>query len=103
MFAAVERRGRRLRPAFGRIDILVNNAAAIDFDPRVVLNARAEFANDAAADAHAAGRDDLLGPPPRGDARGSEILLEPQPERYTFFRSNVVMNSSFVFVRASPA
>ena len=35
------------------------------------------------------------------DAGGREVFLEPQAERYTFFRSNVVMNSSFVFVRAS--
>jgi hypothetical protein len=77
--------------------------APVDFNPRLAVDARAEFANDASADAHAPRSDDLFGSPARRDAGGREVFLEPQAERYTFFRSNVVMNSSFVFVRASAA
>jgi hypothetical protein len=75
--------------------------AAVDFDARVVIDGRAELAHDLSADPHATGRDVLFSAAPRGDAGGGQIPLQPQLERYTFFRSNVVMNSSFVFVRAS--
>ena len=52
--------------------------APVDLDARVVVDARAELAHDAPADAHAAGDDQLLGAPARRDAGRREILLEPQ-------------------------
>ncbi len=52
--------------------------AAVDLDARVARNRRAERAHDGAADAHAPGDDQLLGPPARRDACGGEVLLKPQ-------------------------
>ncbi|BDE07082.1 hypothetical protein WPS_23580 [Vulcanimicrobium alpinum] len=77
--------------------------ASVDFDECVVADARAELAHDAAADAHAAGDDQIFRAAPRRDAGRREILLQSQRGRYTFLRSSEVRNSSFVFVRPSAA
>ena len=71
----------------------------VDLDPRALIDLRAELAHDLPRDPHPPGDDHLFRAAARRDAGRREELLEPQ----TFFRSNAVMNSSFVWVRASAA